>query len=168
MIAGEIYVTGGFDVDKSCTLSSVERYSPFEDNGSTVADMPKELHDHATVAVGTDMCVLGGREDTEDAFISRVHKFDRMQGIWSEVAPMPKAKHLCAACAIEECIHIFGGWGLSGSHKSSVLKYDTVANEWSTLAPMPRACSGHRAVVLAGLVCIVGPADHDHGNHVLC
>jgi N-acetylneuraminic acid mutarotase len=39
---------------------------------------------------------------------------------------------------------------------ASVYKYDTVADVWITLAPMPHALSEHSAIVLNGLVYIVG------------
>jgi hypothetical protein len=55
-------------------------------------------------------------------------------------------------------IYVFGG-RINRISQASVFKYDTVADEWSILAPMPQACAYHCAIVLDGLIYIVGVGD---------
>jgi N-acetylneuraminic acid mutarotase len=161
VIAGELYVTGGYNADGH-HLSSVEKYSPSSDTWSAVAPLPAGRSRHAAVTVGSAMYVLGGF--LIGGHTASVLKFDSTQGTYSEVAPMPESRCYFAACAVGSDILVFGGRDRGGD-KDSVFKYDTVANEWSTLEPMPHACSDHSASVLDGLVYIVGVGDD--GDEVL-
>jgi hypothetical protein len=147
VIAGEIYVSGGFPkrpevgVD-DVELSSVEKYSPAHDTWSSVASMPSGIATHAAVAVGSTMYVLGG-------VVDQIFKFDSIQGTWSEPTRAPDIMHLSAVVAVDNDIYVFSKW-------NSVYKFDTLLEEWSTLASMPHACYKYTASVLSGIVYIVG------------
>jgi hypothetical protein len=146
MLAGELYVTGGFSTDPRGSVSSVEKYTPSSDTWSAVAPLPSARYSHAAVAVGSDIYVLGGICD--GTTIASVLKFDSTQGTWSAVNPMPEPRRLHAACAIGSDIYVFGGF--CNGFQTSVFKYDTVTNTWITLAPMPLLCADHSVSVLDG------------------
>jgi N-acetylneuraminic acid mutarotase len=157
MLAGELYVTGGFSDDPRGSLSSVEKYTPSSDTWSAVAPLPSTRHYYAAVAVGSAIYVLGGI--CERIEVASVFKFDSTQGTWSAVESMPEPRRLHAACAIGSNIYVFGG-RFRHEVQTSVFKYDTVTNTWSTLAPMPLPCADHSVSVLNGdQVYIVGAGD---------
>jgi hypothetical protein len=60
MLAGELYVTGGFSTDPRGFSSSVEKYTPSSDTWSAVAPLPFARYRHAAVAVGSAVYVLSG------------------------------------------------------------------------------------------------------------
>jgi N-acetylneuraminic acid mutarotase len=154
MLAGELYVIGGFSTDPRGSLSSVEKYTPSSDTWSAVAPLPSARYSHAAVAVGSAIYVLGGICERRE--VASVLKFDSTQGTWSAVESMPEPRRLHAACAIGSDIYVFGGRFRNG-FQTSVFKYDTVTNTWSTLAPMPLPCADHSVSVLNGdQVYIVG------------
>jgi N-acetylneuraminic acid mutarotase len=159
MLAGGLYVIGGFDADPIGALSSVEKYTPSSDTWSAVAPLPSARYEHAAVAVGSAIYVLGGYGNIESQNLASVLKFDSTQGTWSAVDPMPEPRLLHAACAIGSDIYVFGG-GIRREDQTSVFKYDTVTNTWSTLEPMPLPCSSHSVSVLDGdQVYIVGAGE---------
>jgi hypothetical protein len=55
ILAGELYVIGGFNTDPGESLSSVEKYTPSSDTWSAVAHLPSARCEHAAVAVGSDI-----------------------------------------------------------------------------------------------------------------
>jgi hypothetical protein len=161
MLAGELYVTGGFSDDPIGALSSVEKYTPSSDTWSPVAPLPSARYDHAAVAVGSAIYVLGGICDGRE--VASALKFDSTQGTWSTIAPMPAPRLLHAACVIGSDIYVFGGRFLL-QDQTSVFKYDTVTDTWSTLAPMPLPCANHSVSVLDGdQGYIVGAGDDGKG-----
>jgi hypothetical protein len=162
VLAGELYVTGGFNTD-DVVLSSVEKYSPLSDKWSAVVPLPKGRGNHDTVAVGSAMYVLGGVLRNGGRIIASTLKFDTTQGTWSEVAPMPEAREHFASCAMGSDIYIFGGHDddhIDEEPQDAVFKYDTETNTWSTLAPMPSSCAGNNASVLDGLIYVAGFGDN--------
>jgi hypothetical protein len=74
MMAGELYVTGGFSDDLEGSLSSVEKYTPSSDTWSAVTALPIARCHHAVVAVDSAIYVLGGISG--GLILARVHKFD--------------------------------------------------------------------------------------------
>jgi N-acetylneuraminic acid mutarotase len=161
MLAGELYVTGGFSRDPRGALSSVEKYTPSSDTWSAVAPLPSARCEHAAVAVGSAIYVLGGNSQRSN--LASVVKFDSTQGTWIAVEPMPEPRRCHAACAIRSDIYVFGGRFRNG-FQTSVFKYDTVTDTWSTLAPMPLPCADHRVSVLDGdQVYIVGAGYNGKG-----
>jgi N-acetylneuraminic acid mutarotase len=163
MLAGELYVIGGFSTDPRGSLSSVEKYTPSSDTWSAVAPLPSARYSHAAVAVGPAIYVLGGYAIIGSPELASVLKFDSTQGTWIAVAPMPAPRRFHAACAIGSDIYVFGG-GIRFEDQTSVFKFDTVTNTWSTLAPMPLPCGDHNVSVLDGdQVYIVGVGDDGKG-----
>jgi hypothetical protein len=92
VVAGEIYVSGGWGYGEYNRLSSVEKYTPSSDTWSAVAPMPVGRWKHAAVAMGLDMYVLGGASDGigDSHGTCSMLKFDSTQSTWSQVAPMPE------------------------------------------------------------------------------
>jgi hypothetical protein len=147
VLAGEVYVTGGFCTDSQGALSSVEKYTPSSDSWSSVAPLPSARSSHAAVAVGSAMYVLGGMDLVDRSTLASVFKFDSTHDAWSVVKPMPEARRNHAACAIGSDIYVFGGRSTVES-QTSVFKFATETNIWSTLEPMPLPCSYHSVSVL--------------------
>jgi hypothetical protein len=164
MLAGELYVTGGFSTPLTqLSSSSVEKYTPSSDTWSAVAPLPSARCKHAAVAVGSAIYVLGGHGNIGSPALASVLKFDSTQGTWSTVDPKPEPRLLHAACVIGSDIYVFGG-RLFIADQTSVFKYSTVTNTWSTLAPMPIPCSSHSVSVLDGdEVYIVGAGRNGKG-----
>jgi N-acetylneuraminic acid mutarotase len=64
VIMGEIYVTGGLDVNERA-LMCVEKYSPSINSWTAVADMPAEdKMDAVVICVGSAMYVVGGFDES--------------------------------------------------------------------------------------------------------
>jgi hypothetical protein len=108
------------------------------------------------VSVGSAIYVLGGdigeaTNPTESAL-----KFDVAHGVWSRVTFMPEVISEFATCAIGTDIYVFGGINAHGHSQASVFKYSTEANAWSVLAPMPTAEYGLGAILIEGLIYIIG------------
>jgi hypothetical protein len=163
MLAGELYVTGGFCTELGMSLSSVEKYTPSSNTWSSVAPLPSARYHHASVAMGSAMYVMGGITIDGGSTLTSIFKFDSTQGTWSAINPMFKARRNHAACAIGSDIYVFGG-GLSAVHQTSVLKFGTETNTWSMLEPMPLTCYYHSVSVLDGdQVYIVGAGDDAKG-----
>jgi hypothetical protein len=152
VLGGELYVTGGAS-DSETYLSSVEKYSPLTDTWSAVAPLPAARFDHAVVTVGSDMYVLGGFAGVE--VTASVLKLDSTLGAWIQVAPMPAARYAMASCAVGSDIYLFGGAGGDNSG-TIVFKFDTTANQWTTLNSMPLHSVRSSAIMLDGLVYVVG------------
>jgi kelch-like protein 17 (actinfilin)/kelch-like protein 20 len=152
VIAGDIYVTGGMDVDVS-VLSSVEKYSPAVDTWNAVAPMPEARQGHVSVAVGSDLFVLGGIDYAGLTCLTL--KFDSILGAWSEAAATPIGQVRTAA-AVGTDIYAFCQ-GPNGELDDAVHKYDTLIDQWSNLAPMPFFDDNDiSANVIDGLIYIVG------------
>jgi hypothetical protein len=124
MLAGELYVTGGFSHDPSRAFLSVEKNTPSSDTLSAVAHLPSARYDQAAVAVGSAIYVLGGYANIGSQGLASVLKFDSTQGACSAVESMPAPRQCHAACAIGSDIYVFGG-SLRFEDQTSVFKYDT-------------------------------------------
>jgi hypothetical protein len=141
MVAGDLYVIGGWSDDGSSFLTSVEKYSPASNTWSAVSPLPAGRVDHAAVAMGSALYVLGC--ETGDGVTANVLKLDSVHGSWSEVAPLPAPREEFASSACRNNI------------------CDTKANAWTTLAPMTFVCTYHSASLLDGQVYIVGAGNSE-------
>jgi N-acetylneuraminic acid mutarotase len=81
-LAGEHYVTGGYQPDRRGPSSSVEKYTPSSDTWSAVASLPTAVCQHAAVVVGSALYVLGGLTSDVGSteILTSVFKFDSIQG----------------------------------------------------------------------------------------
>jgi hypothetical protein len=83
ILAGELYVTGGYCTNTAGTLSSVEKYTPSSDSWNIVPPLPSARCHHAAVAMGSAIFVLGGT--CRGSATASVLKFDSTQSTWSVV-----------------------------------------------------------------------------------
>jgi hypothetical protein len=163
VLAGELYVAGGYSAGFERPLSSVEKYTPSSDSWSAMAPLPSGTGrcQHSVVAVGSSIYVLGGIDG--GSALASVLKFDSTQGTWSHVEPMPEGRRMQVACAIGSDIYVFGGRCDLG-RQTSVFKLDTYTNTWSTLEPMLFHCSYCSISVLDGnQIYIVGAGNDGMG-----
>jgi N-acetylneuraminic acid mutarotase len=142
MVAGDLYVIGGWSNDGSSFLTSVEKYSPASNTWSAVGPLPAGRVDHAAVAMGLALYVLGG--ETGDGVIANVSKLDSVHGSWSKAAPMPAPREEFASCACRSDIYVFGG------EQASVFTYDTKANAW-----MDHTCAHALNAHITARVCLM-------------
>jgi hypothetical protein len=97
MLAGELYVTGGFCTERQGASSSVEKYTPSSNSWSSVAPLPSGRYEHVAVAVGSAMYVLGGIASNDGSVLASFLKFNITQGTWNAVGSMPEPRRLHAA-----------------------------------------------------------------------
>jgi N-acetylneuraminic acid mutarotase len=149
VIAGELYVTGGYC--RYGSLATVERYSPSSNTWNSVAAMPQARLGHEACEVNGYMYVVGG-------YLQQTWKYDAEADMWSEMVPSPTPALLLgtATCSIGTDMYVIGGRISAGIPQSDVYKYNTVNNTWSTVSPMPTARFSHGACVVGGMIYVVG------------
>jgi len=123
-----------------------------------LAEMPNPRGETAAAVIGSRLYVLGGLAGVAAQASTDVSVYDVTTNEWSTGPALPESRHHAAATADDVAVYITGG-------ASSVVDWtptDTMwvlragADTWQAVAPMPDARLGHRMVVLAGILYVVG------------
>ena len=115
-----------------------------------VAPMPHVRSAHAAVAAAGSIYVLGGPAT------AAVDRFDGKR--WRRETTLPGGVvNAPAAVAVNGQLVVTGGFrGSTNEPSAAVHLYDVSRHAWRTGAPMPAPRGGHAAVVLGGLVHVIG------------
>jgi hypothetical protein len=129
-----------------------------------VKNVPVEMFDSASAAVGAKVYFAGGRSSMEVPLNDLVC-FDVTKNEWAVLAPMPQPRRGAAAAALGGFIYVSGGerhvgwnhiWGIAERETSGVVqRYDPSLNTWVMLSGHdPR--KDHQLVAMAGALYVVG------------
>ncbi|MES2102769.1 MAG: kelch repeat-containing protein [Pseudomonadota bacterium] len=110
---------------------------------------------HAVVGTGDGIYALAGTRDGGKAVLE-VERFDGK--LWQLETRMPGAGlNAPAAAALDGRIYLIGGFNTNTNVPTTqVLVYDTRTRQWSAGAPLPAPRGGHAAVVLDGVIHVLG------------
>jgi serine protease len=137
VIAGKIYIPGGYSESTDSNLNVLEIYDPVADQWSSGASLPMSLCDSAVEAVNGKLYVMGGMEEgnTPERFTRKTYVYDPATNNWTRLADMKTqyARVFANSAVINGKIYVFGGGQFEGSKSAEV--YDPVVNSWSPIKP---------------------------------
>jgi N-acetylneuraminic acid mutarotase len=156
VLAGEIFVVGGFD-GSARIVDSVEAYDPLRDAWrSDVAALPVALH-HANVAeVNGRIYVAGFLRELGFEPDGRVFEYDPTDDRWRERRSMPPGSERGASGVAVIDGRIFVAGGLRGGTVATFSVYDPVADEWEPLPDLPLALDHLAAAGVGGIFYALG------------
>ena len=110
---------------------------------------------HAVVVLDGAIYALAGTDEDGDPLLD-VERFDGTT--WSIETTMPgDGVNAPSVAALDGRIYLIGGFGTTSSRPTDeVHVYEPATSTWSLAAPLPTASGGHAAVVLDGLIHVVG------------
>ncbi|MCE9622002.1 MAG: hypothetical protein K8R99_06650 [Actinomycetia bacterium] len=110
---------------------------------------------HAVVVADGAIFALAGTDEDGDPLLD-VERFDGTN--WSVATQLPgKGVNAPSVAAVDGHIYLIGGFATTSSRPvDEVHVYEPATSTWTTAAPLPTASGGHAAVVLDGLIHVVG------------
>jgi N-acetylneuraminic acid mutarotase len=108
-IGERIYVAG--------TGAQLQIYDPAADEWTTGADLPVSTH-APSAAVFVDKLYLFGGSSSDPGSggnLSAVQVYDPVEDRWEELPSMPTPRSWSAAAAVEDAIHVFGGFNTANT-----------------------------------------------------
>ena len=109
---------------------------------------------HVSVYVAGQVYVIGGQgaDKNKISSVERVQKNNRQ---WDILPDLPTSIQHPMGAAYGKCVYVFGGIDVTG-HTTSAYVYGKHMKSWRNLPDMPMVCSYGSAVVLKGMIYIVG------------
>lgn len=109
---------------------------------------------HAVAATAEAVFVFAGTGDGGP--VLDVERFDG--AVWTDEGKLPgEGLNAPAAVAIGDKVYLIGGFGTTTNVPTSEVRvYDTKLKQWGSVAELPAPRGGHAAVVLDGLIHVVG------------
>ncbi|MBU4190054.1 MAG: hypothetical protein KJ886_03545 [Candidatus Thermoplasmatota archaeon] len=167
VVAGKIYVIGGWGSDSKEDLSIVECYDISTDSWSMKRAMPTARRKLAVAVVDNKIYAIGGHYyDGDYHYLSTVECYDPLNDTWTTKASMPTARTTLAVGVVNDKIYAIGGCYYSGPkdsriahYVSTVECYDTSNDMWTAKASMPTARADLAVGVVNGKIYAIG------GNH---
>lgn len=165
-IDGKIYVLGGAVGDAfgdRTILSTVEVFDPSDDSWDTAADMPTARAVFGAPSIGGKIFAGGGSVGNaveQHSVTGAFEVYDSATDSWSEAAPMPTPRTSHAAIALDDEIHVFGGFAfddlapLRGIRDVEV--FDPSTNIWERSTVMPDDRWGLGAAVVDDTIYLIG------------
>lgn len=120
-------------VRRSC-LRSVERYSPEDDEWTTLSPLITPRRALAAVALPSGIYVLGGYDGAN--YLNSVEKYEYATGLWTYLSPMKYARCTLAAVASPDSQYIFAIGGFNGAAVRVVERYSVLEDHWSEVASL--------------------------------
>jgi N-acetylneuraminic acid mutarotase len=157
VIAGKLYVTGGWDLSESTPdgeavmRPELEIYDPQTGQWSMGARIPHAFYGSSAATLNGDMYVVGGCKivGTSDECTSRdVQVYDPASNTWTQAAPYPTGTGYLGCGAISGKLYCAGGLDqATGGAITSAYSYDPASNTWSPIASLPISLwgGGHAA-----------------------
>jgi len=158
VVSGKLYMVGGRN-DGYDHISSVERYDPEANAWEAVAPMSTGRRWAAAAAIDGKLYVVGGAQKHSTDGLSSVERYDPQSNAWEVVAPHPIGKiYASAAAVLEGKLYVMGGAEEDGDdgELSSVARYDPSTKEWEEVASMSTARRYPTAVVVDGVLHVMG------------
>jgi N-acetylneuraminic acid mutarotase len=151
-----LYVGGGAsacDSENTCSLSSVEMFTPSTGKWTNVASMntarrglsfASDEDSGMLYAIGGMSCPSTCVGESVE-YLSTLEVYDTENDIWSTLPSMPTPRRDFGVAIVDSILYAVGGCGGDGSKLDidhcealdTVEKYDPVTKTWTSLAPMP-------------------------------
>ncbi len=156
VIAGKLYVVGGFGPCGPCTgISTLEVYDPVADAWTTKAPMPTARSQMGGAVINGKLYVVGGDNSANNGVLATLEVYDPVTDTWTTKASMPTAREGVGAGAVDGILYAVSGYdGIS--NVNTVEAYDPATNTWSTLAPIPTARTSPQPQGISGVMYVAG------------
>jgi len=117
--------------------------------------MPTPRSAHAVVATADAIYAIAGT-GSDGAPVLVVERFDGAR--WSRAGSLPdEGINAPAAAAIGDDVYLIGGFGTTTNQPlASVHRFNVRTRQWSRETPLPAPRGGHAAVVLDGMIHVIG------------
>jgi len=159
----DIYVIGGRS--GNAVLSTVEKYSTTENRWSSGASMPTARWSLMSCSAGGKLYAFGGVSGTGNnrRALDIVEAYDPTSNSWQSVGKMPEARQGAAIAEVNRLIYVISGKIASYVEATTtdqitehVDSFDPKTKAWNRVQDIPTGRVGARAVVVNGLVFVVG------------
>ena len=162
MIAGKLYVAGGFRNVMASDL--VDVYDPTANMWMPLAALPAP-RDHACGGMLDGLIVVaGGRTVQTDSQRPDVWSYGPNSDTWTPRAPMPTARGGMGCGVIDNVLYTAGGEGnpaVPSGVFANVEAYSLATDSWTELAAMPNPKHGVAGAVWDGALYLCGGADRE-------
>lgn len=128
-VDGRIYVLGGVNDDG--IVKTVECYNYNSDTWEIVSELPFEIRDFATTAIGNTIYIAGGYVKGEIS--NRVYAYNILSDSWTEKASMHDCRTRHNLVNANGLLYAVGGRNESGT-LNSVESYNFSTNKWTKRA----------------------------------
>ena len=152
VLAGRIYVIGGFNGVSNVPTDEVLVYDIAAGDWSTAAPLPAPRGGHAAVVLAGRIHVFGGGNDRST--IADHTMYDPVADRWTDLAPLPFPRGSPAGAVLDGRVYAIGG--RSGSSDfGDVDVYDPATGRWNALPGIePMGTAG--AVAYRGTIFLFG------------
>jgi N-acetylneuraminic acid mutarotase len=139
VLAGRIYVIGGFAEQTNLPVDTVDVYDPHTGAWTSAAPLPAPRGGHAAVVLDGRIHVLGG--GNSQSTLADHSVYDPSTNSWSSAAPLPRAEGSVAAVVFGGRLYALGG--RSGiSDFGDVYVYDAHRDAWTHGPSIPPRGTG--------------------------
>ena len=155
---GEVYVFGGFDVNKQF-IKTVDKYSLATNNWEIVGEMFDYRKGFNVCRFIDKVYIFGGCGKSWNPLYS-CDIFDTNNNKWYEVAKTNEARINAASTVYEEKIIVSGGWNNNiDLNLKTVVAYDPLSNTWSSMRNMIKDRCGHSSIAVKNKLFVLGSYD---------
>ncbi|XP_071964413.1 kelch-like protein 24 [Antedon mediterranea] len=150
----DIYITGGYDGNRTNPVPSVWRYDTQKDTWDTAPPLVLARYQHCSAVVAGKMYVVGGFD--KNSKLNSVEYFSVETNKWQLCPPMKEAVAFPAVCGYKRRLFVIGGLKQDDCVYDKIQCFDVDTKKWtviSTLTVKSKAC---KSVVLNEMIYIVG------------
>jgi N-acetylneuraminic acid mutarotase len=157
VIAGKLYVTGGFDGGENVNQPALEIYDPATGLWSLGAPVPHAFYGSAVAVLDGKMYVIGGCTASDECTSTDVQVYDPAANAWSAAAAYPRKISFLGCGAISGKLYCAGGFDHDlGYGTTAAYAYSPQANTWRPVAPMPASLWGGGYAAANGQLLVSG------------
>lgn len=151
-----LLIAGGAAIQCRAQHSDKPAPNPQSPNWTSALPMHHARAAHAVAATAGAIYALAGTGDNSGAPVLEVERFDGKS--WSDETRLPgEGLNAPAAVALNDKIYLIGGFGtVTNVPTSDVHVYDVKSKLWSKAADLPAPRGGHAAVLMNGLIHVLG------------
>ena len=156
VIAGELYVPGGWTTSPGLPNSNLFIYNPTSGNWRSGTSMPILSACGTSGVINGKLYVTTGC-DGNSGYRSFLHVYDPATPGWTALASSPNPHANGVGGVIGGKLYVAGGYDASGGTRHGILEvYDPATNGWTARASMPTARIGASAAVFNGKLYVFG------------
>ncbi|MGB3305244.1 MAG: kelch repeat-containing protein [Thermomicrobiales bacterium] len=137
VLAGKIYIAGGFGADSDFT-----RFDPESGEWTELAPLPAPRHHLGLAALGDAVYVAGGHTADTNTATDTFWRYDPDLDHWEDGPVLPQGPRGALGCAaLGDRLYAVGGSSgdLGGPATADVACFDPERGTWSMAAPLPTA-----------------------------
>ncbi|XP_070555189.1 kelch-like protein 24a [Ptychodera flava] len=151
----DIYVTGGYDGQRTGPINQVWIYKTSEDTWTGCKSLKKARYQHASTMLNGQIFVVGGYNGKQS--MKEVEVYSVEENRWKLIQPMRDAVSCPSVTAYNNRLYVIGGVdeSLPGSYPA-IQCYNVATSNWSIIRTMKVEKKGYQSVLLNDLIYIVG------------